>query len=155
MAIYTNYEVIRKTLFMIFRGSDICLLVYAMDDEQSFFNLDIWKREFLYYADIKDPDSFPFILLENKCDLDERQRQVNVDSVQEWCFSNGNIQSFKTSAKESTNVDAAFTSSVEKWVESEKKAEKQLKSAPGYNKQVDLNRHRQRDGGDNSSSCGC
>ena len=151
------YRIIEPNCFIIFlfRGSDICLLVYALDDEQSFFNLDIWKREFLYYADIKDPENFPFVLLGNKCDLDERQHQVNDTSAQEWCRANGNMKFFKTSAKNSIDVEAAFTASVEKWLESEHRLDKQMKSTSGYSKQVDLNKHRQKDGVDDSGSCSC
>ena len=139
----------------MFRGSDICLLVYALDDEQSFFNLDIWKREFLYYADIKDPENFPFVLLGNKCDLDERQHQVKESSVQEWCHANGNITPFRTSAKNSIDVECAFTASVDKWIESENRLEKQMKASPGYSKQVDINKHRKKVGDNNNSGPCC
>lgn len=47
-----------------YRGSDICLLAYAVDDRQSFTSLMHWRNEFLQYADV--PDSFPFIVVGNK-----------------------------------------------------------------------------------------
>lgn len=52
-----------------YRGSDICLLVYAVDDRNSFRNLTLWKSEFLYYADVQDGNSFPFIIVGNKVKL--------------------------------------------------------------------------------------
>ena len=52
-----------------YRGSDCCLLTYAIDDPQSFQNIAMWKKEFLYYADVKDPENFPFVVLGNKIDL--------------------------------------------------------------------------------------
>lgn len=49
-----------------YRGSDICLLTYAVDDRSSFRNLSMWKNEFLYYADVKESQVFPFIVVGNK-----------------------------------------------------------------------------------------
>lgn len=49
-----------------YRGSDICLLTYAVDDQASFQNLPHWKSEFLYYADIRDESTFPFVIVGNK-----------------------------------------------------------------------------------------
>ena len=136
-----------------FRGSDICLLVYSVDDEQSFYNLDIWKREFLYYADIKDPDSFPFVLLGNKCDLDEGTHEVKTADVKNWCEVNGNMKFFKTSAKDSVNVEAAFQASVQTLIESEMKMDKKLKASPSYTTQVNLNHGQNRNNENNKSSC--
>lgn len=49
-----------------YRGSDICMLTYAIDDKHSFRNLQMWKNEFLYYADVKENVQFPFIVIGNK-----------------------------------------------------------------------------------------
>jgi small GTP-binding protein len=49
-----------------YRGSDICILTYAVDDKHSFRNLQMWKNEFLYYADVKENVQFPFIVVGNK-----------------------------------------------------------------------------------------
>lgn len=48
-----------------YRGSDICLLSYAIDDRDSFKGLIQWREEFLKYADVK-ADHFPFIVVGNK-----------------------------------------------------------------------------------------
>lgn len=48
-----------------YRGSDICILSYAVDDRDSFKGLKNWREEFLKYADIKN-DYFPFIVVGNK-----------------------------------------------------------------------------------------
>lgn len=125
--------------------------MYAVDDEQSFYNLDIWKREFLYYADIKDPDAFPFVLLGNKCDL--ANHEVKSEDIESWCRANGNMKHFSTSAKDSTNVELAFSSSVERWLNLEKQLDKQMRASPSYATQVNLNSQRQPDvksGGDKS-----
>lgn len=48
-----------------YRGSDICLLAYAVDDRMSFRGLMRWHEEFLKYADVGD-SRFPFIVVGNK-----------------------------------------------------------------------------------------
>jgi len=49
-----------------YRGSDICLLTYAVDDKTSFRNLALWRSEFLKYADVQEGSTFPFIVVGNK-----------------------------------------------------------------------------------------
>uniref|UniRef100_A0A8B9ZKE1 small monomeric GTPase n=1 Tax=Anas platyrhynchos TaxID=8839 RepID=A0A8B9ZKE1_ANAPL len=69
-----------------YRGSDCCLLTFSVDDSQSFQNLSNWKKEFIYYADVKEPESFPFVILGNKVDINERQ--VSTEEAQDWCRNN-------------------------------------------------------------------
>ena len=94
-----------------YRGSDCCLLTYAIDDPQSFQNIAMWKKEFLYYADVKDPEHFPFVVLGNKSDLSS-ERKVNIDEAAAWCEQNGKIPHFETSAKDAVNVDLAFVAAI-------------------------------------------
>lgn len=93
-----------------YRGSDCCLLTFSVDDGQSFHNLANWKKEFTYYADVKDPDNFPFVVLGNKLDVPERQ--VSGEDVRKWCRENGGHPYFETSAKEAINVASAFEEAV-------------------------------------------
>lgn len=93
-----------------YRGSDCCLLTFSLDDGQSFQNLANWKKEFTYYADIKDPDSFPFVVLGNKLDIPERQ--VSGEDARKWCRENGGHPYFETSARDATNVASAFEEAV-------------------------------------------
>lgn len=48
-----------------YRGTDICLLAYAINDRDSFKGLIQWRDEFLKYADVKG-EQFPFIVVGNK-----------------------------------------------------------------------------------------
>ncbi|KAL4608876.1 ras-related protein Rab-9A-like [Arapaima gigas] len=93
-----------------YRGSDCCLLTFSVDDSQSFINLANWKKEFIYYADIKDPENFPFVVLGNKVDVTERQ--VTPEDARHWCRDNGDHPYYETSAKDATNVAAAFEEAV-------------------------------------------
>lgn len=94
-----------------YRGTDCCLLTFAIDDAQSFQNIAMWKKEFLYYADVKDPDNFPFVILGNKSDLGG-DRKVNDPEARAWCEQNGGLPYFETSAKDAVNVDQAFVEAI-------------------------------------------
>jgi len=98
-----------------YRGSDCCLLTFAVDDAASFSNLSTWIREFVYYADIGandgcDPEDmtgrFPFVVLGNKAD-DGVTRVVTKEQAVEWC-QNHSIPYYETSARDAVNVSEAF-----------------------------------------------
>uniref|UniRef100_A0A0B6ZQN0 small monomeric GTPase n=1 Tax=Arion vulgaris TaxID=1028688 RepID=A0A0B6ZQN0_9EUPU len=125
-----------------YRGADICLLTFAVNDLRSFENLTMWKREFLYFADIKECSMFPFVILGNKVDMPNRE--VEEDLVRIWCAGNGNAPYFETSAKDSTNVEHAFVSAVSHLRE----MEDQLDVKPMQSKSVHLSYK-------TSSSSGC
>ena len=57
-------------------------------------------------ASPRDPENFPFVVIGNKIDLENRQ--VPGRRAQNWCESKNNIPYFETSAKEAINVEQAF-----------------------------------------------
>jgi len=89
-----------------YRGADCCVLVYDVNVAKSFEHIDNWREEFLNQAAPRNPESFPFVLIGNKIDLENRA--VSQKRALAWCQTNGNIPSFETSAKEAINVDQAF-----------------------------------------------
>jgi len=89
-----------------YRGADCCVLVFDVNAAKTFEHIDNWKEEFLHQAAPRNPESFPFVLIGNKIDLENRA--VTQKRAQAWCQNNGNIPYFETSAKESINVDQAF-----------------------------------------------
>ncbi|CAG7827015.1 unnamed protein product [Allacma fusca] len=107
-----------------YRGTDICILTYALDDKASFQSLLNWRDEFLYYADVPNKSSFPFIVIGNKVDIEPESREVAYETALDWCAANGNLPYVETSAKEATNIQEAFTSAVERWVKLDAKIEK-------------------------------
>lgn len=107
-----------------YRGSDICLLTYALDDKTSFQSLLGWRDEFLYYADVSNKAAFPFVVLGNKVDLEPDKREVAYETAADWCAANGNLPYIETSAKEATNVNEAFKMAVERWIKMESRIEK-------------------------------
>lgn len=94
----------------------------------------MWRKEFLYYADIQDGANFPFVVLGNKCDVEGRQ--VTPEEARSWCAQAGNAPYFETSAKDSTNVDMAFLAAVRRLRE----MEDQMDVRPAHGTTVDLNR---------------
>lgn len=78
-----------------YRGADCCVLTYDVNNSRSFESLGIsdsafpnqsatdipgytdqWRDEFLVQASPRDPESFPFVLLGNKIDIEESRRMV-------------------------------------------------------------------------------
>jgi len=90
-----------------YRGADSCVLCYDLTDNKSFDSLESWMDEFLVQAGPRNAESFPFVVLGNKCDLHDR-RQVSEQKAKVWCKGKNNIPYFETSAKEAVNVDQAF-----------------------------------------------
>lgn len=88
-----------------YRGADACVLVFDVTVYKSFEHLSNWRREFLSQADPFEPDNFPFVLIGNKIDSDERA--VSRQAADRWAKSN-KMPYYECSAKEGTNVEAAF-----------------------------------------------
>ncbi|KAJ9637889.1 Rab GTPase ypt7 [Coniosporium tulheliwenetii] len=91
-----------------YRGADCCVLVYDVNNSKSFDTLDSWRDEFLIQASPMDPESFPFVVIGNKIDVEESKRMISTKRAMAFCQSKGGIPYFETSAKEATNVDQAF-----------------------------------------------
>ncbi|KAL7270051.1 Ras-related protein Rab-7 [Rhizina undulata] len=91
-----------------YRGADCCVLVYDVNNAKSFEDLNSWKDEFLIQGSPRDPDSFPFIVLGNKIDVEESKRQVSQKRAITWCQNKGQMPYFETSAKDGSHVEAAF-----------------------------------------------
>ncbi|KAI9838139.1 MAG: hypothetical protein M1837_002634 [Sclerophora amabilis] len=91
-----------------YRGADCCVLVYDVNNSKSFDTLDSWRDEFLISASPSDPESFPFVVLGNKIDVEENKRMISTKRAMTFCQSKAGIPYFETSAKEALNVEQAF-----------------------------------------------
>lgn len=100
------------------------LLVYSITSRNSFEEISTFHQQILR---VKDRDSFPMIVVANKCDL-EYERQVGMNGAS-WLFGRWNVgltpgvegrdlakhfntKFIETSAKQRINVDEAFTNLV-------------------------------------------
>jgi len=90
-----------------YRGADCCLLVYDVTLRSSFENLGMWQDSFLQQSGAPNPETFPFVIIGNKIDLEDRQ-VTEVEAI-EYSNSKGNIPHYCASAKDATNVNAAFS----------------------------------------------
>ena len=89
-----------------YRNSDCCILVYDITDIKSFESIEIWRKEFLNQLNPKNPETYPFVLLGNKCDkIDERK--IGELKIKQYSEIN-NMPYFETSAKNGINVGKAF-----------------------------------------------
>ncbi|XP_030756250.1 ras-related protein Rab-9A [Sitophilus oryzae] len=129
-----------------YRGSDICILTYAVDDKTSFKNLDMWRKEFANYADVKENNQVPFIVVGNKSDVPTEEREVSPLEMETWCNDNGITSCIETSAKSASNVQEAFKMAVQHWLKLESRADK---SETVINDTVDLSKKQT----ENRTSC--
>ncbi|XP_022123777.1 ras-related protein Rab-9B [Pieris rapae] len=111
-----------------YRGTDICILAYAIDDRGSFNNIKTWLNEFLHYAGVKNGiEKFPFVVVGNKSDVSSKDREVSHDQLKQWCEQNKIGTYIETSAKTDNNVVEAFSMAVQRWANLEEKAERELR----------------------------
>lgn len=78
-----------------YRGADCCVLVFDVTAPNTFKTLDSWRDEFLIQASPRDPENFPFVVLGNKIDLENRQvvpvpRAVPMSPARCACTRGGN-----------------------------------------------------------------
>ncbi|CDI83633.1 Ras family domain-containing protein, putative [Eimeria acervulina] len=110
-----------------YRGADCCVLVFDVTNPKSFDSLESWKEEFLIQSSPSDPDAFPFVVLGNKVDEKEKRR---VSTAKAEAFCGSKISYFETSAKQATNVSAAFEEIARKAMQHETKQEQMYNSNP-------------------------
>lgn len=120
-----------------YRGADCCVLVYDVTNEKSFQRLKTWRNDFLLNSNVSNPESFPFVILGNKMDVDDSKKQVTTKQANDFVTelsksnsdgagtfenavaqtagdesriqpSNKGIPLFFTSAKGDLNVEFAF-----------------------------------------------
>ncbi|KAM6979661.1 ras-related protein rab7 [Aplochiton taeniatus] len=89
----------------LYRGSHCCMLVFDVTSKASFSALEMWRKEFLVQGEPSDPADFPFIVIGNKTDLNNRE--VSSKQALQWCEEIG-AQYFEGSAKEDIDVEKPF-----------------------------------------------
>ena len=111
----------------LFKNTSVALLVYAIDKEKSFKNLEEWNN-------ILRNHSYDHIifLIGNKSDL-KNQREVKIEDAENYKNNYDDIKMFfETSAKKGENIDKLFENiaiSIYEKNEKEEKEEKDLENA--------------------------
>lgn len=103
-----------------YRGSETCILVFDITDNETFKNIEGWRMEFIQQLNPINKDEFPFVLLGNKCDV-ETDNPVDKESIQKYCNEHNNMPFFPCSAKDNINLEEAFNKIVEMALENNKK----------------------------------
>ena len=96
-------EVYRSLISSFYNNSSLAIMVYSIDNEDSFNNLEFWLNEIRTKA---NPDINIF-LIGNKCDLEDKRR-VTKDSGQEFSQDNKFNFFMETSAKTGFNAQNLF-----------------------------------------------
>ena len=91
-----------------YHDTEGCILVFDLTNKLSFEEVDFWRKEFLNKLQPPEGDDYPFIVIGNKCDI-ENIPFVKEKDIKEYCSSHYNIPYFLCSAKTADNVDDAFT----------------------------------------------
>jgi Ras-related protein Rab-7A len=139
-----------------YRGADACILVFDLTAPKSFDNLDTWREEFLVQSGPADADTFPFVVLGNKCDLKDTRR-VQAKQAIEYCKGKKIMSKdgetpmyFETSAKDSKDVAKAFTTVAQ--LALEKQPGDDMPSDLITNDQIDIDKP---DPGAKKEGCAC
>ena len=96
-------EVYRSLISSFYNNASLAIMVYSINNENSFNNLDFWLNEIRTKA---NPD-INIILIGNKNDL-ENERKIPKDLGQEFSDNNGLNLFFESSAKTGFNVKQLF-----------------------------------------------
>lgn len=89
-----------------FRGSDACVLVYDITNDQSFKQIEMWRSNFLEQSSPENTEKFPFLLCGNKCDL-QSARTVSIQDGEQLAHKY-NMHFYETSALDGNNVEPAI-----------------------------------------------
>jgi len=99
----------RTIVHTYYRGAHAVLLVYAIDDRESFENLHEWMGDVQRFATA----GVPVVLVANKCDCRPEEVQVSDEEAEALAQRMGAVYA-KTSARMNKGVDEAFTTLLER-----------------------------------------
>ena len=127
----TEYEKYKSIIGNIYQKAEIIVLVYAINNRESFDNISDWvKKVKTYNKNVK------FLLVGNKCDLVEK-RQVTKEDAENYAKAN-KMEFIEISAKAGTNIEKMFNSSLLKILEDENNIENEKKQIDNYS-HIDIN----------------
>ena len=96
-------ELYRSLITNFYRNSSFAIVIYAVNSQKSFDNLEIWFRELRTHA---NPD-IKTILVGNKIDLKD-ERQVTTKQGEDFANLNHVYKFIESSAKEGINTTSTF-----------------------------------------------
>lgn len=88
-----------------YHGSDCGIVVFDVTCRASFEHLDAWVNDFLRCAKIEYTNELPVVVFANKSEMPNPE--VTENEIKQWAARRC-VKWFYTSAKDGTNVEAAF-----------------------------------------------
>ena len=126
-----------------YRNSVLCILVFDLTSDESFNDVEFWRRTFLDQLQPQNPESFPFILIGNKSDL-KNEIKVNNEDIEKYCKEHNNMPYFSASAQEGSNVEDAFNKAAD--LAYEKTAKEDVDFVPPNNINVQIQNQNKKKG---------
>jgi Ras-related protein Rab-11A len=96
-------EIYRSLITNFYRNSSLAIIVYAINNKDSFNNVDMWLKEIRTHS---SPD-VKVILIGNKIDL-ESERQISTEEGQSFANRNKLSKFVEASAKTGINTQTTF-----------------------------------------------
>jgi small GTP-binding protein len=96
-------EIYRSLITNFYRNSALALVMYSVDNENSFENTNLWLKELRNYS---NPD-IQIFLIGNKCDLED-ERQVSKDKAEIYAKQQNTQLFLESSAKTGFNAQKVF-----------------------------------------------
>ena len=96
-------EMYRSLITNFYRSSSLAILVYSINQKESFINLDLWLKE----LKVNNSPDTKIILVGNKSDLEEG-REVQYEEGKKFAEDFQFIDFFETSAKTGENIHNMF-----------------------------------------------
>ena len=101
-------ELYRSLITNFYRNSSLAIMVYAINNKESFENIEMWLRELRTHS---NPDAKVF-LIGNKIDL-ENERQITREQGEQFCKDNKLNGFMESSAKTGINAQRIFIKAAE------------------------------------------
>jgi small GTP-binding protein len=101
---------------VVFRGVDACILVFDVSDATSFEHIEWWRRQVIDFGKIHEPETFPFVVFANKCDLDAEAMEVSIDQAKST-IEEQHMRLFEVSAKTGQNISEGFETAASQFIE--------------------------------------
>jgi len=97
-------ERFRSMSVQVIKTSDAIILVYAVNDKNSFNNLDMWISKL---NEVSDLSKKPIIIIGNKCEIAKEEREISYEEGKKYAEGKG-YNFYETSAKTGEKVEEAF-----------------------------------------------
>lgn len=96
-------EIYRSLISSFYKNSSLAMIMYSIDDEESFRHLDFWIKEIKNNSN----PNIKIILIGNKVDLEDK-RTVSKEEAEKFAKENGIEEVYESSAKTGFNAKNIF-----------------------------------------------